>query len=66
LTFSHLDNEARDENHQQQRDQSRPAAESANRFRDRHMSRDLRLWLARAGIKRPDLHGTRGAEPANR
>jgi len=25
-------------------------------FRDRHMSRDLRLWLTRAGITRPELH----------
>jgi integrase len=25
-------------------------------FRDRHMSRDLRLWLARAGVTRPELH----------
>lgn len=25
-------------------------------FRDRHMSRDLRLWLTRAGIIRPELH----------
>ncbi len=25
-------------------------------FRDRHMSRDLRLWLQRAGITRPELH----------
>jgi len=25
-------------------------------FRDRHMSRDLRLWLKRAGIMRPELH----------
>jgi hypothetical protein len=26
------------------------------RFRDRHMSRDLRLWLTRAGVTRPELH----------
>ena len=26
------------------------------RFRDRHMARDLRLWLARAGVNRPELH----------
>jgi integrase len=25
-------------------------------FRDRHMSRDLRLWLTRAGVTRPELH----------
>lgn len=25
-------------------------------FRDRHMSRDLRLWLKRAGVTRPELH----------
>jgi integrase len=25
-------------------------------FRDRHMSRDLRLWLMRAGVVRPELH----------
>jgi integrase len=25
-------------------------------FRDRHMSRDLRLWLKRAGVVRPELH----------
>lgn len=26
------------------------------RFRDRHMARDLRLWLTRAGVNRPELH----------
>jgi len=25
-------------------------------FKDRHMSRDLRLWLTRAGVTRPELH----------
>jgi len=33
-------------------------------FRDRHMSRDLRLWLKRAGIMRPELHqGTETRKP---
>jgi integrase len=33
-------------------------------FRDRHMSRDLRLWLKRAGITRPELHqGTATRKP---
>lgn len=33
-------------------------------FRDRHMSRDLRLWLMRAGLTRPELHkGTATRKP---